>query len=224
MDTPFSNIARRLYPGGQGSEADAQAPAPQSNGSASANGAGADTGDRFARLFEILEKNPDNAYNKDFDKRHPELNRLTPELRPFAREVMMRQELKGWKPKALKTIRTEEEERGHMADGTSAVSDPKDSRHIDLGNGADAADVADERYGWGVEKNKQKTPEDHFRDQRAKDYFKDQQQSFEETKKRWGSEADRFKWGGYWSQPWDPAHIENSQRVVPKDDDEDEAN
>lgn len=174
--------------------------------------------DKLAAFFQYLEKNPNDAYNKDFDGRHAKLNDLTPEFRPFLREVMMRQELRGRNPKIFQTKRTEEEERGHIANGTSSLHNASDSKHIDLGRGADAADVADASVAWGPpqpEKGQQLSPQDLIKKQQADAYFKDQQQSFKETKKRWGDKADHFNWGGDWHSPYDPAHIENSERVLP---------
>lgn len=217
--TASSIMAGKLYPSVQTNKGMNNArnnqgsiTAAQADG-VTGDGENAGTEDKLATLLEMLERDPNLPYNKYIDKRHPELKDVTPELRPFLWEVIMRLELKGWMPKIQKTKRTDEEEQSHIDDGTSGLSDPKSTKHLDLGNGANAADVTDERYEWGEEEGTE---------QRAKDYFKDQQQSFEDTKKRWGSRADRFKWGGYWKRPYDPAHIENSERVLPEEEEDDD--
>lgn len=225
--TPSTIMARRLYPPCQANNGTNEASSQQGSGTttqdvgANRDKANAGAEDKLAPLLDMLERDPNLAYNKYIDKRHPELKNVTPELRPFLREVIMRQELKGWTPKIQQTKRTDEEEQRHIDDGTSGLSNPKSTKHFDLGNGADAADVTDERYGWGKEEDEEGA-EAEFKDQRAKAYFKDQQQSFEDTKKRWGSRADRYNWGGYWKRPYDPAHIENSKRVLPEEGNDDD--
>jgi hypothetical protein len=119
----------------------------------------------------------------------------------------MRQELKGFQPEVRDTARTEEQEKIKKNEGNSGLADPKTSKHINLGRGADAADVVDTRYFCGAAKGTE---------QGAKDYFKAQGESFEEAKKEFGEGGKRFTWGGYWKNPYDPAHIQNSKRVVPK--------
>ncbi len=93
-----------------------------------------------------------------------------------------------------------------MKDGTSSLRAPKRSKHYDLGAGADAVDITDSRYGWGAKKDTEN---------QAKAFFKDLGESLEETKSRWGEAGDRFQWGGYWHKPYDPAHIENTERIAP---------
>ncbi len=140
------------------------------------------------------------------ESRHPKLSETTPELKPFLRDVIMRQELKGFKPIIHGTTRTVAQSAAKVKEGDSGLADPKASKHINLGRGADAADIVDTRYFWGAAPGTAKG---------AADYFKTQGESFEEAKTEFGEGGKRFTWGGYWTTFYDPAHIENSKRVRP---------
>jgi len=157
---------------------------------------GSDSG-RF-RIAATTLQSVENRYSK--------LSEATPELRPFLRNVIMRQELKGFEPTIHGTTRPVAESQANIDKGVSGLIDPRASKHIDLGRGSDAADVVDKRYFWGEAPGTARG---------AADYFKAQGESFEEAKKEFGQEGTRFTWGGYWKNPYDPAHIENSRRVAP---------
>ena len=138
--------------------------------------------------------------------RHPNLETTTPELKPFLTNVIMRQELKGFDPEMHETVRTVEDSQKNMDEGRSGLLKASNSKHIDKGRGADAADVTSERNDWGEAKGTKKS---------AKKYFKAQRESFGEAQKEYGSRGDRFTSGADWTKPYDPGHIENSERVLP---------
>lgn len=228
-NTPLTTIANKLYPGNQNTNG---ADGPQNNQDANTSARANDThpdanpNDPLALFFDWMEKHPDTAYTQSFDKRHPELEHVTPEFRPFLREVMMREEFKGWRPSGVKTIRPEKEELEDIANGTSSLSDPKHSKHIDLGRGSDAADVVDTRYGWGPrqQKGKKLTPAQLIQKQRSQEFFQAQKNAFDLTKQRMGQTGDRYTYGGDWKNFPDVAHIENSDRVLPEPQEDDDAN
>jgi hypothetical protein len=87
------------------------------------------------------------------------------------------------------------------------LKNPNSSRHIDLGRGADAADIADRKYAWGEAPGTGKG---------AERYFRDQSESFEQIKAAAGEKGKDFRNGADFKKLYDPAHIENNNRVQPE--------
>lgn len=129
----------------------------------------------------------DSRQERDRDKHNYEkLKEVKPKLRKKIIEVLRRLRWKGFEPRIHEATRSILVQAQKYINGTSNVF--ATGKHLDLdGTGSEAVDIIDERYGW----------DDSIQDNL--NYFEAQGEA---------AETEGLEWGGNWTDPWDPAHIE----------------